>query len=1037
MQRRTALSLVVSSLVWSAAAQNVPAPVPVSGPEQAQWLNWVIPLPKQIAIGSKVELPASEVKVTLRQNAGDVEQSAAAEVLSLLKAKAGVDGSKGGFEILIGACDAQGKVADVTVADAAQLTKLPNAEQAYLIRPVGENRLVLTALDERGVYYAALTLCQLLESKFADGKVTIPLAAVMDWPDLAERGLWGGNAPTDTEWMSAHKLNLAEVHCQPSVAPDGNGHAVFKQELIEAGRLHALKMVPIIHHLDQLEGTDIFRVFPDLRGVGPKARLSDSLQSICYSKPQSAKLLGQWMTELAQQPHVTDLCVWLSEDPGQCACEQCAAAKTPQHVLEAKACIAAWREACKVNPGMKLRLLLTQGTYAVNDQVLAAAPPEVNISYYDGGRTYDSSRDPMIYPLLENFAKGGRWLGVYPQLISAWRVVCPWSAPQFVKYRMTEFVDKKLTNLCGYATPNNRLYDFTVTAAAEWSWNAHGRDERQFATAWATRRGLSDPAKAAEWALTLGDVGWDVYGSGVPYPHFFGNAARMIHDRAKPVLGKGMYRYFDSEAKLEAGVQACQKAAGLAAELNFPEITAETQVIRGYMTMISEMYRIAGFVSRTTLPSDAERMELQRMLTAFATAGAQTSAGLSAWADACLAGSGGSRLGDTLDITDKTVAAVSDALAPFGVRNPLFPFLVKQIGTWQDRDFEEKQAITKTWEVTQSVLGPGTYQVRPVYTKGWNGLNTGRVALATAPKGQSEPLTVVAEDKHTAFSGAQPKDDLYTLQLPAYDENLGYFIVADINGTKSSDKPENRRGCNGIFNLWKVRPPGEAVQDLPLLPMSDAEKSRYAGPTFAKGGLRVGVIQGGYGAEAMLRFLQGKDGLDTQPVFLAGAQYFKTCQVLILAQPYAPETFTPQVATLLTQFVQNGGGVITTHNSVGFKGLPVLLPEICAKGVNNVRDGTFKVPGDHPITKGLPQGQALKESYYDYITLQPGPAATVVAQGVAAGEPVVVCGAAGKGRYVACGLGVCINVGDDKDCAPTPDEGTLLENAVRWAGESH
>ena len=65
---------------------------------------------------------------------------------------------------------------------------------------------------------------------------------------------------------------------------------------------------------------------------------------------------------------------------------------------------------------------------------------------------------------------------------ASWRIVCPWSGPQFIKYRMTEFVDKNLKCLVGYATPNNRLYDFNVTAAAEWSWNAHGRDERAFAT---------------------------------------------------------------------------------------------------------------------------------------------------------------------------------------------------------------------------------------------------------------------------------------------------------------------------------------------------------------------------------------------------------------------------------------------------------------------------------------------------------------------------------------------------------------------------
>ena len=221
---------------------------------------------------------------------------------------------------------------------------------------------------------------------------------------------------------------------------------------------------------------------------------------------------------------------------------------------------------------------------------------------------------------------------------------------------------------------------------------------------------------------------------------------------------------------------------------------------------------------------------------------------------------------------------------------------------------------------------------------------------------------------------------------------------------------------------------------MPLLPMSDAERARYGGPKFATDGLHVAVVQGGYGAKAVLEFLQGQPGLDVQPLFQVAAQYLKDCRVLIMTQPYAPERFTAEVAVLLTTFVHAGGGLITTHNAVGFKGLPVLLPEVCAQGSGRVSDNAFKVLTDHPVAAGLPRDRALRESYYDYVTLQPGPGGTVVARGAASGEPVVVCGQAGKGRYVACGLGICISPANDRDCPPTPEEGALLVNAVRWAG---
>jgi hypothetical protein len=76
----------------------------------------------------------------------------------------------------------------------------------------------------------------------------------------------------------------------------------------------------------------------------------------------------------------------------------------------------------------------------------------------------------------------------------------------------------------------------------------------------------------------------------------------------------------------------------------------------------------------------------------------------------------------------------------------------------------------------------------------------------------------------------------------------------------------------------------------------------------------------------------------------------------------------------------------------------------------------------------------VQGSYYDYITLRPGPSGTVVARGVATGEPVVVCGTAGKGRYVACGLGIAFGAADDADCTPLPGEALLLSNMVSWVG---
>lgn len=818
-----ALCALVATVVLPSLALGAD---PVSPPETKAWLRHVIPLPQEIHFEGFVTVKPAEVAVRVRSGGSDVEQAAATLLTKALGASAD---DKPRLELLLGVCTREGRLGDLQVPGAEKLATKPNHEQAYVIVPLSPTRLVLAGLDERGVYYAALTLAQLLQANRSADSVTVPLARVLDWPDLGERGGWGGNMGSDFEWMSSRKLNLAEVQAKLSIAEDGTGTAAFAPELVEQGRLHAFRVVPIIPHLEQFGPLGLFTRLPEVRGVGPKAKLQGHpyCEVPCSFQPRYQALLAKWMTDLAQIKGVDTICVWLSENELQCGCDQCLA--IGEFAAETRACVKAWRVAQQVRPNLKLRILLTQGSYKTNDKVLAEAPPEVQISYYDGGRTYNSSRDPMIYPLLADFAGSGRWLGVYPQVNASWRIVCPWSSPQFMKVRMTEFVDKKLSNLCAYAPPHNRMYDFNLTAAAEWGWNAHGRDEREFAAAWATQRGLKDPERAADWAMLLGPVGWDVYGSGVPYPHFFGSATNMIKQRSVPVLGQGLFRYFPTREHLQQDAALAARAAALAAELGDPGIIAETRVIAGYVAMLVQLHDIAAIVSRKTSPSEAERAALSEKLLALSQAECDVNEGLRAWEKAALGSPAGQRLSDTCEVNDQTLAGVSEALRPFGVRNPLAPYLTREIGQYHTPDFEATQSTEKVLDVTSIVDGPGEYQVRFTHTEGYNGATVSRVALVSAPQDHPQQRTEIAVDKHHGVIGYTPREPGYTLKLPVYDDALGYFVIADLSAPRSSDRPVDRRGCNGSITFWKVRQPGEAIKPLPLLPMSQGEKARYGG----------------------------------------------------------------------------------------------------------------------------------------------------------------------------------------------------------------
>jgi len=174
----------------------------------------------------------------------------------------------------------------------------------------------------------------------------------------------------------------------------------------------------------------------------------------------------------------------------------------------------------------------------------------------------------------------------------------------------------------------------------------------------------------------------------------------------------------------------------------------------------------------------------------------------------------------------------------------------------------------------------------------------------------------------------------------------------------------------------------------------------------------------------------------------------------------------------LRSYVENGGGVLLLHNSIGGRasiGEPV-FPEL-GKARINVPIRQLKITEDHPLI----QGEALKArcgwdtknpalevifqkaaqrvgdivacSYADHLEIEPGPSGRVVARSLKDGnqlfKPAVVVGRLAKGRVVLCGLplGVRLKAGTEWDAEEwTPQDGELaiLVNAVFWlAGASH
>jgi len=455
---------------------------------------------------------------------------------------------------------------------------------------------------------------------------------------------------------------------------------------------------------------------------------------------------------------------------------------------------------------------------------LAEIPPGVDVTYYDGGRTYDSAPKPMIDPLLEEYAAQGRWLGVYPQLTPSWRIVSPWSCPQFVKYRMTEFVDKKLACVVGYVVPDNRLFDFNVTAAAEWGWNAHGRSERQFAVAWATRQGFGQPEAVADWAMKLGAAAWDLYGARLVERHLFHPAGigAMISKRAKPSFGKGLLAAFPDEARLRANREACVDALRLASQAGSPAMLAETRAVLGYYDMLIEICGIGGVLSAKGAAGLPDRGALQDGMNRLALAGTLNIEALRDWERAVNAGAGGSRFDDCVEATVGTIQAVAAALKPFGVCAPDL-FLPVTIGAWESADFQDAAAIVKEYDVTGNVGAPGTYAVTLQYTAGWNGLQISRAALVASPKGKPAERVELSADEHEGNTGCLSRGNVYRLRLNRVDPGSTYRVVVKMRGVRPQDQHAGKTGCGGTVLFQREREPDWQVRVMDVKPLPETQ----------------------------------------------------------------------------------------------------------------------------------------------------------------------------------------------------------------------
>ncbi|MBN1557503.1 MAG: hypothetical protein JW951_05085, partial [Lentisphaerae bacterium] len=395
--------------------------------------------------------------------------------------------------------------------------------QAYHVAPLPDDGgLVVRGLDVEGVYWGMKTLKQCI--RFEGGRVCIPRLRVADGADMEERGIWsqpfGFTSPHDDieqsliyykrwiDWMSDHKLNLFEFivfgegggsdfHCRRHPEfdhPDTEQHEALLRELIPYGRGRGIRMVPILSH-PQHYGF-IPRAFPELEA--PYAmRNHDRIVRlpVNFFHPGARRLLLEVAEELVERFAPDELSCWLTEFRTHALPPDERRGRS-QFLQEAQVFYGIVQELRKSSPDLRCKILLTQGSYPENLDLMRALPEEVKWVFYSGERTgtYNTRLRNPIHPDIAAAAAEGRWISLCNPLRGA---------PAFAAHLGTiernigYALDAGLKGLGGmaYAFPGSAEGLFL---AAEKTWNRRGRDREAVLRAYAAEQGASNPVTQAE-----------------------------------------------------------------------------------------------------------------------------------------------------------------------------------------------------------------------------------------------------------------------------------------------------------------------------------------------------------------------------------------------------------------------------------------------------------------------------------------------------------------------------------------------------------
>jgi len=184
-----------------------------------------------------------------------------------------------------------------------------------------------------------------------------------------------------------------------------------------------------------------------------------------------------------------------------------------------------------------------------------------------------------------------------------------------------------------------------------------------------------------------------------------------------------------------------------------------------------------------------------------------------------------------------------------------------------------------------------------------------------------------------------------------------------------------------------------------------ALEATFRPPSPGGDGFKVGVTANGYGVAGILAALHEAGGMDVFPLHRLTPDFLGVCDVVVLAQLRDASQLTPEATGAVRGWVEAGGRLLLTHDACGFRGHPVLFPEV-AEGAELHQTRKVELVSNAEWLPLEPAGTTFDHLYQDHVRLRVGPAGRVIAREPQedGGAPLVIAGPVGEGWVVACGL---------------------------------